>query len=83
MMSQPGHHVTSSVHIRKLKPGSLVTMEDGITTIYNIAKRHHSTMSGVRDQKGGFGFEEFFELLVDSLNACLAVVQTVTTPRLV
>lgn len=34
-------------------------------------------MSGVRDQKGGFGFEEFSELLVDSLNACLAVVQGV------
>lgn len=35
-------------------------------------------MSGVRDQKGGFGFEEFSELLVDSLNACLAVVQGVS-----
>lgn len=35
-------------------------------------------MSGVRDQKGGFGFEEFSELLVDSLNACLAVVQVVS-----
>lgn len=35
-------------------------------------------MSGVRDQKGGFGFEELSELLVDSLNACLAVVQIVS-----
>lgn len=35
-------------------------------------------MNGVRDQKGGFGFEEFSELLVDSLNACLAVVQGVS-----
>lgn len=37
MMSQLGHRVTSSVHIRKLKPGSLVTMEDGMTTIYNVS----------------------------------------------